>query len=150
MIEAGGRTAQTFGLNRLVGQIYVLLYMSKEPLSLDSLAENLGVSKASVSVVSRQLLSWGAVKRIWKKGDRKDYYVAESNIANVLANGLLDSVSKKLESARIQIERSLRLVEQEKLDADQQAFLRQKLEEAERRRAKVAALLSNPLVRSIL
>ena len=44
MVEAGGRTVQSFGLNRLFGQIYVLLYLSDEPQSLDSLARQLGVS----------------------------------------------------------------------------------------------------------
>ncbi|MFH1026858.1 MAG: MarR family transcriptional regulator, partial [Pseudomonadota bacterium] len=91
MIEAGGRTAQSFGLNRLFGQIYILLYLSDEACSLDLLAEQLGVSKASVSIACRQLETWGAVHRSWVKGDRRDYYVAETNFNNILRNGLLDS-----------------------------------------------------------
>ncbi len=61
MIEAGGRTAQSFGLNRLLGQIYVLLYLTPHPLTLDDIAQALGVSKASVSIACRQLESWAAV-----------------------------------------------------------------------------------------
>ena len=35
MIEASGRTAQSFGLNRLLGQIYMSLYLAGSPQSLD-------------------------------------------------------------------------------------------------------------------
>ena len=38
MIEAGGRTAESFGISGLLGRIYMLLYMSKEPQCLDDIA----------------------------------------------------------------------------------------------------------------
>lgn len=150
MIEAGGRTAQSFGLNRLFGQIYMLLYLSKEPLTLDSMAEQLGVSKASVSIACRQLESWGAARTIWKKGDRKDYYVAETDISRLINGGLLASITKKLDSARVQIERSLSLLEQDGDDAEGKKFLMERLREAEAKRAKIAGLINNPIVRKLL
>jgi DNA-binding transcriptional regulator GbsR (MarR family) len=150
MIEAGGRTAQSFGLNRLLGQIYTLLYLSDEALSLDSLAQQLGVSKASVSIACRQLESWGAIHRSWVKGDRKDYYVAETNFRHILSNGLLASVNKKLDSAMVQIGRSLSLLETNGAGGDKARFLKQRLKEAEDFRAKVSRLLNNPLVRKLI
>jgi DNA-binding transcriptional regulator GbsR (MarR family) len=150
MIEAGGRTAQSFGLNRLVGQIYILLYLSDEPQSLDALAEQLGVSKASVSIACRQLESWGAVRRNWKRGDRKDYYAAETDMGNLINGGLLASLNKKLESARVQIERSLHLLDSNGQTDRDVEYLRRRLKEAESRRAKLARLLNNPLLRRLL
>jgi DNA-binding transcriptional regulator GbsR (MarR family) len=147
MIEAGGRTAQSFGLNRLFGQIYTLLYLSDEPLSLDALAEQLGVSKASVSIACRQLESWGAVRRSWIKGDRRDYYTAETHFSRVLSEGLLASVNKKLDSAKVQIERSLNLLRENGTNGDRIRFLKQRLNGAEVYRAKITRLLNNPLVR---
>jgi DNA-binding transcriptional regulator GbsR (MarR family) len=150
MIEAGGRTAQSFGLNRLVGQIYMLLYLSKEPQTLDQLAAELGVSKASVSIACRQLESWGAARTNWKKGDRKDYYVAETDFSNIIGGGLMSSVSKKLESARIQIERSIALLKQDGADTEGKEFLIERLKDAEAKRAKLAGLINNPLIRKFL
>lgn len=151
MIEAGGRTAQSFGLNRLFGQIYIYLYMSQGPQSLDEIADSLGVSKASVSIACRQLESWGAVRQIWKKGDRKDYYQAETDLSALINGGLLSSINKKLESARVQIERSLNLLSQNGAsDDDKTRFLKQRLKEAESRRARIAALLNNPLIRKLM
>ena len=149
MIEAGGRTAQSFGLNRLFGQIYMVLYLSHEPSTLDSLAEQLGVSKASVSISCRQLEAWGAVRRIWKKGDRRDFYVAETDFRNLINGGLMVSLNKKLESARIQIQRSLDMLENGVGD-ERRDFLKQRLKEAEARRAKISKLVNNSLIRKLL
>ena len=150
MVEAGGRTAQSFGLNRLLGQIYVVLYLSDEAQSLDSLAQQLGVSKASVSIACRQLESWGALHRSWVKGDRKDYYVAETDFNRILTNGLLTSFYKKLDSAKVQIDRSLALLNQDGADGDKIRFLKQRLREADAYRQKVSRLLGNPLVKKLL
>ena len=150
MVEAGGRTAQSFGLNRLFGQIYVVLYLSDEAQSLDALAQQLGVSKASVSIACRQLESWGALHRSWVKGDRKDYYIAETDFNRILTNGLLTSFYKKLDSAKIQIERSLQMLNQNGLDGDKARFLNQRLREADAYRQKVSRLLGNPLVKKLL
>lgn len=150
MIEAGGRTAQSFGLNRLFGQIYMLLYLHAEPLSLDSVAGQLGVSKASASIACRQLEAWGAVRRRWQKGDRRDYYAAESSFRQILQSGLMGSLNQKLESARRQIERSLALVEQAGGNGEATRFLRQRLREAETYRSKIARLLNHPLLRRLV
>lgn len=150
MVEAGGRTALSFGLPRLFGQIYMLLYLSDKPLSLDELTEQLGVSKASVSIAGRKLESWSAVKKVWVRGDRRDYYEAELDFRKVLNNGLLASFSKKLESARVQIERSFELLEQATYDPVRKEFLRERLQLAEKRRKRIASVLDNPMLRGML
>jgi DNA-binding transcriptional regulator GbsR (MarR family) len=150
MVEAGGRTAQSFGLSRLFGQLYVFLYLSPKPRSLDELATGLGVSKASVSIACRQLESWGAVRRIWVKGDRKDYYEAETDFSRLINGGLLSSLNKKLESARVQIERSLQMLEGDARSSEDRAFLKERLQDAEQRRRRIHGLLNNPLVRRLL
>ena len=150
IIEAGGRTLQSFGLNRLFGQIFMLLYLSENALSLDELASQLSVSKASVSIACRQLEAWGALHRVWKKGDRRDYYMAETDIRHIVKNGLLDSLNKKLNSGKIQIQRSLDLLEQSQIPEDKKAFLHQRLQEAERYRSFASRLMNNPLARRLM
>ena len=150
MVEAGGRTSQSFGLTRLFGQIYMYLYLSRQLQSLDDVAQALGVSKASVSIAARQLESWGAVRRVWKRGDRRDYYEAEMDIRRLISQGVLTSVNKKLESARNQIARSIRLLEEQGGDVEELAFLRERLAEAERRRSRLEGLLNNPLIAALM
>ncbi|MGD9874970.1 MAG: GbsR/MarR family transcriptional regulator [Kiritimatiellia bacterium] len=149
MVDAGGRTAQSFGVSRLFGQIYTLLYLSPEPQSLDALASALGVSKASVSITCRQLEGWGAVKRVWVKGDRKDFYLAQTDLGSIINNGLLSAVNKKLDTAQIQIQRSIELLDDEKDGGSHKEFLKKKLTEAEKYRSKAAKLLNNPVLKHI-
>lgn len=85
-----------FGLNRFIAQLYGILYMSDKPLSLDELAEKLGASKGNVSINIRELEKWGAVRSIWVKGSRKDFYEAELDVKKVISNKLKSSVSKRL------------------------------------------------------
>jgi len=147
MVEAGGRTAQSFGLNRLLGQIYMWLYMSHEPACLDELAESLGVSKASVSIACRQLLSLGGLKRVWRKGDRRDFYEAETDLRGLLQNGLMREVRKKLESAKVQLDLCETMIAQaEGGQTQESSFLRARLGEAARYRKRIESLVNNPLV----
>jgi DNA-binding MarR family transcriptional regulator len=65
------------GFGRTPAQIYALLLMSEEPLSLDDMAGALGLSKASVSVSVRELAGHGAVRKVWGRATRRDLWEAE-------------------------------------------------------------------------
>ena len=79
-----GEFGANLGLNRSVGQIYGLLYMSDKPLSLDTIVGKLKMSKGSVSMNIRELERWGAVKKIWVNGTRKDFYEANPDFINII------------------------------------------------------------------
>jgi DNA-binding transcriptional regulator GbsR (MarR family) len=154
-IEAGGHTTQSFGLGRIVGQVYALLYLSPAPLCLDDIAAELGVSKASVSTTVRQLENWTAVKLVWMKGDRRDFYEADTDFRSVLRHGLLTTIRKKLETAGTQIEHIETCLKEAKATSngakgkDMQIVV-QRLERAKQFHGKVTGLLSNPLVERLL
>lgn len=85
-----------FGLNRFIAQVYGLLYMSATPLSLDEIAERLGASKGNVSINIRELEKWGAVRSVWVKGSRKDYYEIEPDIKKFLLNKVKSSMNRRI------------------------------------------------------
>ncbi|MFA6321564.1 MAG: MarR family transcriptional regulator [Candidatus Omnitrophota bacterium] len=94
--ESVGKLAESFGLNKSIAQLYAVLYLSDKPLSLDELVERLGVSKGNISLNIRELESWGAVKDIWVKGSRKDYYEADPDIKKVFVNKMKSSIEKRI------------------------------------------------------
>jgi len=96
IIDKVGNISSKFGLNQFVAQLYVVLYLSKEPLSLDELTERLRVSKGNVSVNIRELQRWGAVRKIWVKGSRKDFYEAEPDIKKVILNKVKLAVKNQI------------------------------------------------------
>lgn len=106
-IEAGGNTTHAFGLGRMIGRIYATLYLHPGPLPLEEIAAQLSISKASASIVVRQLASWQAVRQVWIPGDRRDFYEAETDFSVMLREGMLPGIRKKLQSAGMQIERTL-------------------------------------------
>jgi len=69
-----GDAYKDFGLPVLMGRIVGLLLYCNEALSLDTMTEELQVSKGPVSQILRRLRDHNLVKRIWVGGDRKDYY----------------------------------------------------------------------------
>jgi DNA-binding transcriptional regulator GbsR (MarR family) len=83
-IETVGRVAQELGLPRSLGQIYGLLYLSPESLSLDDIAVQLSISKGSASTGTRQLAAWQAIQQVWIPGDRRDYFQAKGDIRELL------------------------------------------------------------------
>lgn len=150
LIEAGGRTIQAFGLNRLLGQIFTLLYLHPAPLSLDEIADALSVSKASVSISCRQLAGWGALRQVWLRGDRKDYYAAEADIKTLLNNGILESFRKKLDSAERQLDRTRQTIADHGDSIEYREYLIEKIQEADKIRSRIRRLIDNPLVRRMV
>ena len=75
-IETGGHITQSIGVGRVIGQVFAHIYFSPRPQTLDDLTRELHISKGAASMSVRQLEQWGAVRRVWVKGERKDYYEA--------------------------------------------------------------------------
>lgn len=85
-IEAVGVTAEQDGLPRIAGRLFGYLLLSPAPRSLDEIAETLAVSKGSVSLDARLLVSHGWLQRVSHPGDRKDYYeMAPDFFARIVA-----------------------------------------------------------------
>lgn len=106
-IDAGGNTTHAFGLGRLIGRMFALLYLQPRPLSLEEIAAWLEISKASASTTIRHLEQWHAVRHKPIEGDRRDYYEAETEFRVIVREGLLPGIRKKLGSAGLQISRTL-------------------------------------------
>ena len=83
-----GRLAGFFGFSEVMGRLYGTLLLDPGPLSLDDLAEGLKISKGSVSMNMRSLERWGMAKEVWVRGERKKYYMAESDFWTVIRNVL--------------------------------------------------------------
>ena len=85
-VERMGLLWEAEGLPRIAGRIYALTLLSPEPCSLDEIADELGVSKASVSNDARLLEKMEFVERVGRPGDRKSYYrIADDSMERTLA-----------------------------------------------------------------
>lgn len=74
-----GEMGSRWGINRTVGQIYALIFVSPRPLCADEIAETLSYSRSNVSMGLKELQSWRLVKLKHMPGDRREYFEAPSD-----------------------------------------------------------------------
>ena len=105
-IEGAGNIAVSLLgiLNRVCGQIFALLFLSKDPLSLDDIVEKLGVSKGNVSVNIRILEDYKLVKKVWIKGSRRDYYEAVDQLPTAIIKEFFEKIKRNIEDSFDMIE----------------------------------------------
>jgi len=103
LINSIGEKAEKFGFSRIAGQLEGLLLFSNKPMSLDEMAERLEVSKGSISTNIRFLENWKVVKKIYHRGERKNYYEIrgsiweiETEIMSTIAKDEIERVKKML------------------------------------------------------
>lgn len=75
-----GEMGSRWGINRTVGQIYALLYVSAQPLNADEIGEALGFSRSNVSMGLKELQSWNLVRLIHRPQDRREYFQAPEDV----------------------------------------------------------------------
>ena len=75
-----GEMGSRWGINRTVGQIYALLFVSDRALNADEIVEKLGISRSNVSMGLKELQSWRLVRLSHLPGDRRDYYTAPDDV----------------------------------------------------------------------
>jgi DNA-binding transcriptional regulator GbsR (MarR family) len=75
-----GRLMQFWGFKRPMGRIWTLLYLSPQPLGASEIGSELKMCAGSVSMTLAELLKWGAVRKTWRPGERRDYFEAETSI----------------------------------------------------------------------
>jgi DNA-binding transcriptional regulator GbsR (MarR family) len=74
-----GEMGSRWGINRTVGQIYALIFVSPAPLHAEEIAEALEFSRSNVSMGLKELQAWRLVKLRHQPGDRREYFEAPSD-----------------------------------------------------------------------
>ena len=74
-----GEMGSRWGINRTVGQIYALIFVSPAPLNADEIAEKLEFSRSNVSMGLKELQAWRLVNLRHLPGDRREYFDAPSD-----------------------------------------------------------------------
>jgi DNA-binding transcriptional regulator GbsR (MarR family) len=105
LVDALGRQSAFWGVGKVTGQLYAVLYLAEEPVSLGELAAALGVSKGNVSVAMKTLAQLGMVRRSVRPGDRRVFFAAEPDFW-LVARRVLERRQKP------EFDESFRLVEQ--------------------------------------
>jgi len=79
-IRRWGEMGQTWGINRTMAEIHALLYICGTPLCTDDVMERLNISRGNASMSLRALCDWGIIRRLHKRGERREYFESLSDV----------------------------------------------------------------------
>lgn len=79
-----GEMGSRWGINRTVGQIYALLFVSERPLNAEEIAESLGFSRSNVSMGLKELQAWTLVRLKHFPGDRREYFTTPTDLWEIV------------------------------------------------------------------
>ncbi len=106
-IQGISRIANFWGLPRASGAMYAAVYLSPEPITLDELVEQVGISKGAVSTNVRSLERLGMIHKQFRVGDRKDYYIAETDFWKIVKDILREREKNEFDLALRTVGQSL-------------------------------------------
>jgi DNA-binding transcriptional regulator GbsR (MarR family) len=69
-----------WGISPTMAEIHGLLFITGAALSMDDIMSRLSISRGNVSMNLSKLAEWGLVRRVHKRGDRRDYYESLSDV----------------------------------------------------------------------
>lgn len=96
-IQAWGTLGSNWGINRTMAQVHALLLISSEPLCADDIMELLKISRGNANMNIRALIDWGLVFKELKPGERREYFIGEKDMWNVVRQIITHRKKKELE-----------------------------------------------------
>lgn len=75
-----GALGTQWGINRTMAQIHALLMTSAEPMGTDDVMEWLQISRGNAHTNLKELVAWGLLRAVVKKGERREFFEAEKDV----------------------------------------------------------------------
>jgi len=123
-IAQWGALGSVWGINRTMAQVHALLMTSERALTTDEVMAELKISRGNAHQNLRELIGWGLVRNVIRKGERKEYFESEKDVWRMFCTVTRERKHREIEPAL----RALRTcVEQTSSlrDAKAQAFVTQ-------------------------
>jgi DNA-binding transcriptional regulator GbsR (MarR family) len=79
-IRRWGEMGQVWGINRTMAEIHAFLYITGQPQCTDDVMERLNISRGNASMSLRALCDWGVIRRLHKRGERREYFESLSDV----------------------------------------------------------------------
>ncbi len=111
-IRRWGEMAATWGISRTMAEIHALMYLATEALCTDDVMEKLAVSRGSASVNLRELVNWGLIHRIHRRGDRKEYFEGEKDVWQMFETIVRERRRREVQPIVETIERCVGMIDQ--------------------------------------
>ena len=96
-LQSWGALGSSWGINRTMAQIHALLLISPEALCAEDIMEELQISRGNANMNIRALIDWGLVYKELKAGERREFFIAEKDMWEVVKSIIIQRKKKELE-----------------------------------------------------
>jgi len=124
--------AQILGFPKSIGQIYGLVFMSMEPVHMDTVIDKLGISKGSASQGLNVLKGLGAVTAVRIEGDRREHFRADFDLSRIIHGFIEEKLNPRIRNGEQRIARMRELAEQLPESGEDRAEAEQRLHALEK------------------
>jgi len=84
-IRRWGEMGATWGINRTMAEIHALCYITAQPVCTDDVMDRLNISRGNTSMSLRALCDWGIIRRLHKRGERREYFESLSDVWEIFS-----------------------------------------------------------------
>ena len=88
-----------WGINRTMAQIHALLMTAPDVMSTDEVMETLEISRGNAHTNLKDLVSWGLIRIVTKKGERKEFFEAEKDVWEIFRRVARERKLREIEPA---------------------------------------------------
>ena len=94
-----GAMGSQWGINRTMAQVHALLMTATEPMSTDEVMEALQVSRGNAHANLKELVAWGLVRSVVRKGERREFFEAEKDVWKIFTIVARERKRREIEPA---------------------------------------------------
>jgi len=88
-----------WGINRTMAQVHALLMVAPEALNTDEVMEELEISRGNAHTSLKELVGWGLLQIVTKRGDRKEYFEAEKDVWKIFQAVTKERMRREIDPA---------------------------------------------------
>ena len=123
-----GEMASAWGINKTMSQIHALLYAESHPLDTDTIMETLRISRGNANMNLRRLLDWELIHKEHYKGDRKDYFSAETDVWKIVSTIIRERQQREIAPIRENLQKCVETLEAGGLDDEESKEFKVRIE----------------------
>jgi HTH-type transcriptional regulator, glycine betaine synthesis regulator len=105
--DAIGDIIEHWGFRKGLGRVWTVLFLAGEPMPALSIGERLSMSAGAVSMSLTELQRWGVVHRVWRPGERKEFFEAETDFWRMISKVFDERERLLAESVRGRLEKAV-------------------------------------------
>jgi DNA-binding transcriptional regulator GbsR (MarR family) len=98
-IAQWGAMGGAWGINRTMAQVHALLMTSDRPLTTDEVMDELKISRGNAHQNLRELVGWGLVRSVIRKGERKEFFESEKDVWRMFCTVARERQRREIEPA---------------------------------------------------